>query len=237
MNRTLKHLFAFALLAAGCLVAGNVNADLINVTSSTDAVRIMDSAIPFDNQDSSTTAASAALDVIHGTGDFKSGGYRTGLNRNSSTTSIDLFWRTEAPFAASVNPDHLGQGGSEVFFTAMENAMYTAFGDSQFGGGNVNHLMAFQLEDLTTGQILAQGVDGSVEGNPISTSSGLTGSIIAGHDYKWTYEFETSKRDDFAMVRYRATGNGGLSFTAIPEPTTAGILGGLMGLTVLRRRR
>jgi len=231
---------AFAFLATICCVAAESKADtLINVTSVNNQVQITDDLVPFDHQSTNGAVAGSDLIVSQGTGDFNTGGYLTRLLTSNSTSAINVNWQVDIPTAGAVDPDAGGEGVAEVFFTAFDDADYTAFGDSQFGDGRANHGMAFELENLTTGQILAQGSDGSFEGSPFNSFTGLTGSIVAGNDYKWTYEFATSKRDDFSTLGIRSTGIGGLNFTAsaVPEPTSAGILGCIGVLAFMRRRR
>ncbi len=240
--QTLARLSSILLLTVCLFTADTVKADLINVTSVSDFVQIKDAnaTVPFDNSATGSNLSGNLLDRIIGSGVAATDGYRSRQTTSTTGTSINVGWDVAIPSPGSQGPDALGRGNSAILFTATSDSGYTAAGDNLFGTGTINALFHYKLRDLTDSVDLVQFTDGWSNGTQVNNTIGLlTGTLIAGHQYSWTSDFEFSKygwtKNQLFTAR-SASGTASLTVTAIPEPSAAAILG-LAGLGMLMRRR
>lgn len=153
-----------------------------------------------------------------------------------------------------------GVTGGEFYFSVDENIRYTATGSLSAADpvGRVLELTVYladvtypaglfllknrQTSDATPNESFTLGQAG---GDYRNTNEGsLTGTLLAGVEYGLIIEFEAFYDHQYPLPEppeysdATFSGNVSLSFSAIPEPTTASLLAlGLVGIAAVRRRR
>jgi hypothetical protein len=94
-----------------------------------------------------------------------------------------------------------------------------------------------QQENVAEGEGFVLGVDGSQGGDNVNTLVGSpSGVLLPGSDYFLTFSLG-SGMSQTPVSGVAASGSLSLSFSSVPEPTTATLLGlGIAGLALHRRR-
>jgi hypothetical protein len=136
----------------------------------------------------------------------------------------------------------------DVFFTLTDEVRYEFAGSYTAGADDPNDILTVIVSLSSThwqGPTLYQETDrlspmetAVLDGVPVGLGSSVTGSptgVLAPGSYQLSYRFILYDNLDF---NGSASGEGGFTFTLVPEPSTTLLLGiGLTGLAAARRRR
>jgi len=247
-SKTLTRLLTILSLTVCSLTANSVKAEIITITGITDTVRVKGLApdsTPFDN---TNTGNQLSGNLINVSNDYGGGVlYRSLLTSEYPSTSgpniggLNTDYEQFIPSQAAAAPTSFIFGSAEVFFTANTSLItgydvlaYTG-ADPDFPG--LNRRTTFTLFDITNNNEMFSRSFGKLNGSDFdNTITAPNGSFVNGNQYRWSSSVQS---DNFGLpAAARSVGGARLRLfhTAIPEPSSAALLG-LAGLGMLIRRR